>query len=52
MRIPMVLLSALWLSVLAGCVNTDTGATPTADSNPEAIGAGEAPDANTQAPHR
>ena len=52
MRFPVALLSALWLSVLAGCVNTDTGPTPLADSDPSAIGAGEAADADTQEGHR
>ena len=48
MRLSAVVLSAMLLAVLAGCVNTDTGPSPTADDLPSALGAGEAADADTQ----
>ncbi len=47
MRFPAVLLSALLLAVLAGCVNTATGPTADRADNPSEIGAGESASADT-----
>lgn len=47
MRSPALVLSALLLAVLAGCVNTATGPTDLRSDNTEEIGAGESASADT-----